>query len=318
MSDVPLSNDPRYRSILVELLGVGEGVKVPARGLPYIVQVEDQPVRQVGCPLDYNDLLDRIEQLDYSVDDPAVRRGALDALASAVSDFLQQAKLGELTPPLQIDLVVTASELAALPFEVARDASGDALVGRRNVDIEITRRIRLPFKDHSERWRPSPRVLFVMASPPGAGVEVPYDENRRALRSALLPWIEPLTGVAEAMPDERNVLSMLPKASVKLIGEACEKAVAERKPFTHIHILAHGTTVGRGVRERFGLALHGDDGKLVAVEAADLAAALNPAAETCSVVTLAVCHGGADVNPIRPGSSLAHALHGAGCSAARF
>jgi hypothetical protein len=37
--------------------------------------------------------------------------------------------------------------------------------------------------------------------------------------------------------------------------------------------------------------------------------ALKAVAQTFAVVTLAVCRGGADVNPIRLGSSLAHRLH---------
>jgi hypothetical protein len=46
-----------------------------------------------------------------------------------------------------------------------------------------------------------------------------------------------------------------------------------------------------------------------AVAAENLPEALKAVAETCAVVTLAVCRGGTDVNPIRPGSSLAHKLH---------
>jgi hypothetical protein len=61
--------------------------------------------------------------------------------------------------------------------------------------------------------------------------------------------------------------------------------------------------------ETFGIALLGSDGKAQAVAAEELADALKAVAKTCAVVTLAVCRGGADVNPIRPGSSLAHRLH---------
>src|SRR3954469_22640511 len=94
-----------------------------------------------------------------------------------------------------------------------------------------------------------------------------------------------------------------------MITEACTKAAADRKPFTHIHILAHGTIVGHAMYERFGIALLGSDKRATAIAAEDLASVLKPVAETCAVVTLVVCHGGADINPIRPGSSLVHRLH---------
>ncbi len=80
----------------------------------------------------------------------------------------------------------------------------------------------------------------------------------------------------EAIPDERNVLVLLPSASLAAIAKACTEAAAEGKSFTHIHILAHGTGVGKGLRERFGIALLGPDGKAAAAIAAeDLAEAFN-------------------------------------------
>jgi hypothetical protein len=162
----------------------------------------------------------------------------------------------------------------------------------------------------STSWQTKPRILFVSASPPSLRVGLPVEENKRALRDALSAWIEPLAGVPEAIPDERNVLVLLPNASLEAIAKACTEAAAGGKSFTHIHILAHGTVVGKGLRERFRIALLGPDGKAAAAIAAeDLAEALKAVAQTCAVVTLAVCRGGADVNPIRPGSSLAHRLH---------
>jgi hypothetical protein len=310
MSETTLCADPRYRSLLVELLRITAGEMILSRDVPYMVQVGDWPVRQVSSPLGFLDLLGALEQL--YVADPANRSAALAHLSEAVTNFVQQAALGKLIPPLQIDLVVSASELSALPFELACNEVGAWLVAREDVDIELTRRVRLPFAHRAPRWHAKPRILFVSASPPGAGKPVPQEENKRALRNALFPWIEPLAGVPEAMPDETNVLMLLPNASLPAITAACEKAAAAKKPFTHIHVLAHGMVVGRGVRERYGLALHNGDGSLTTAEPADLVAALKPVTEDCSVVTLAVCHGGAENNPIYSWSSLAHRLHAAG------
>jgi CHAT domain-containing protein len=311
MSEPTISANPHYQSLMVELLRtgaaemiIGTGNAIMSRGVPYVVQVQDRPARDVKCPLDYLDLLGCIERLDYNAPDGGF--AAVKTLSDEVTSFVGQVvALGE-PRPLQIDLVVSASELAALPFELARDKTGEWLLAREDADIELTRRIRQSFAHRAPRWRTKPRILFISASP-GAGEPVPVEENKKALRDALRPWIEPLANVPEAMPDERDVLVLLPNASLAAIKEACDKAAAAKKPFTHIHVLAHGVVIGEGVRQRYGLALHGED-----VEAAGLLAALKSVAEYCSVVTLAICQGAAENNPIYPGSSLAHGLHAEG------
>jgi hypothetical protein len=311
MSEAAISGSPRYQSLLVELLRTFPGDMILSKGVPYVVQVEDQPVRQATSPLDHLELLNALKQFNYAGDLAKCAAG-LQCLSTAATDFLRQAKLGNLRPPLQIDIVVSASELGELPLELARDEAGQWLLGRVDFDVELTRRIRLPFAHRSARWQAKPRILLITASPPGVGNPVPVAENKRALRTALFPWIEPLAGAPEAIPDERDVLEILPNACLASIKDTCDKSAKEGKPFTHIHILAHGTVVGYGQFEQFGIALHGADGGAIAAKAVDLVEAFKPIADTCLVVTLAVCHGGADINPILPGSSLAHGLHAGG------
>jgi tetratricopeptide (TPR) repeat protein len=96
------------------------------------------------------------------------------------------------------------------------------------------------------------------------------------------------------------------------VADACEAAREAKKPFTHIHLLAHGIIIGKGQRVRYGVALHGNDGNAAPAEASDLVDAVKAVSSECSMVTLAVCHGGTDNNPVYPGSSLVHGLHAAG------
>jgi hypothetical protein len=129
MSESPITDTSRYRSLLVELLRPTTGDMLLSRAVQYVVQVDDEPVRLVTSAIDHNMLLDYLESLDYDRD-PGKRQEALERLTDAVTDFLDQAKLGELKPPLRIDLVMTASELAGLPLELAREPGARSLLGR--------------------------------------------------------------------------------------------------------------------------------------------------------------------------------------------
>jgi CHAT domain-containing protein len=88
----------------------------------------------------------------------------------------------------------------------------------------------------------------------------------------------------------------------------------EGRPFTHLHILAHGCAIGQGFKRRFGLAMHDDAdvGKMNAVAPEQLRRRLATIAEHLVVVTLAACDGGNQANSIAGGGSIAHELHSSG------
>jgi hypothetical protein len=306
MSEAELRVDARYHSVLVELLRHGGDEGILRKDIRYLVQVEDKPVKEVVSPIEQLEFLDRLSELDYRCDDKS-RAAAMASLSDAVTDVLGQIGIEYPKTPLQIDLVVSAGELSALPFELARDQDGSWLLAHPDRDIEITRRVRLGFNHRQLHWPAKPRILFVSASPPEAGNPVPGDASKVALRSALYPWIEPLEGFPEAVPDERTVLRLLENATLRRISYACANV-----GFTPIHILAHGIAINRKHREHFGLALHAEDGSCVATTPEDLAAALAPTMPTCAVVTLTVCESGNETNTILPGASIARKLHEAG------
>jgi hypothetical protein len=283
------------------------------KGDRYLLVRGGAPAREVRITIDHDDFMERLELFRYaSQTDEGQRKQALDELSGTVTSMLGFGK--KPVSAQQIDLVTNAAELSALPFELAVGADGRPIFAVPDRPLVLTRRVRR--ESHGERpvWWSKPRVLFAYASPPGAGPKVPFDDHIDALRVALKPWIEPLAGFEHAVPDERSVLQILPKASLKAIRLEGSKAMKEGRPFTHLHILAHGCAIGQGFKRRFGLAMHddADASKMTAVAPEQLRRRLTTIAEHLVVVTLAACDGGNQANSIAGGGSIAHELHSSG------
>ena len=163
--------------------------------------------------------------------------------------------LGELETsngPIQIDVVTDKVELWSLPFEFLCDRSGRFVLENQDRSILLTRRVRGSFGESLRRWPEKPRVLFAWA---GA---VAAEPHREALYSALEPWIGPHD--QEMVRDTKPVFTELRDAALEDITDACQRAVDEKRPYTHIHLLAHGRPIedvipalgsfGVGLRDR--------------------------------------------------------------------
>jgi hypothetical protein len=218
--------------------------------------------------------------------------------------------------------VLSASELALLPFELALapngfPGAGQPLCLQAQMPLCIMRETRRVAEEFDE-WPDRPRILFVASTPPGYGA-VPVEAHLLALRKALEPWI----GFVETNdPDTRRqqvarYLSVLTHASIERIEEAC---ATER--FTHIHILAHGAQCPGDYDIRFGLALHDARDPLAPADVVSgerLVSALRVSRRgehgklmRPAVVTLASCDSGNVGTIAGVGGSIAHALHEGG------
>ncbi|MBU2669652.1 CHAT domain-containing protein [Actinoplanes bogorensis] len=273
------------------------------RGDRFLRARGNEPVTEVRIPIGHSDFLRRLDHLRYAVEhDPGRREEALRRLAQVVTDVL--GPLGhDGAEPLRVDLVTNAAELSALPFELA----GPSLV--------LTRRVRTGAHHERSLWWSKPRVLFACASPAGAGRPVPIEDHRAALRDALKPWSEPLPveGLADAIRDSRRLLTTVDRASLGRIAAALRAAVDEGRPYTHLHVLAHGCDVGDRFEPAFGVALFDEDDRtMAAVTPEMLRETLRPIEPGPVVVTLAVCDGGNESNSVTGGGSLAHTLHVSG------
>jgi hypothetical protein len=106
-----------------------------------------------------------------------------------------------------------------------------------------------------------------------------------------------------------EVLATLAEATLERLAEACRAAVEEKKPFTHVHLLAHGYPVEQAHKQHFGMALHDESGDLHAVTPEEIEPALKPLLGHTIVVTVATCDAANLTNTITSKRSIAHGLH---------
>ncbi len=269
------------------------------------------PAQEIGFELSQENLDHAMAALDYSrfeyADDlQAVRRTA-EYVLTDIEPYLQDFLLGTkfrrgLRTPCQIDIVARPLELAQLPFEVLEQF---------NPNLIVTRRIRQSWPLPETVHENEPRVLFAWAEPtrkPGSRrrMEVPHERHGELLRSLLRDWGD--KAVVEVKNASMAALTDLLSANAR---------------FTHVHLLAHGVgPQSRGVAagERIDLeqapppttclALENADASMDRVAPEQLAALFKnvPRPETFAIAT---CHS-AEIDPIRSGSTVAHALHAAG------
>lgn len=227
--------------------------------------------------------------------------------------------------PTHLELILSASELAMLPFELAESppgcpGAGTPLLLQSQVPICLTRRVR-----HNHRqdvsWRSKPRILFAAAAP---GTEIPLQEHVDALVEVIQPWID------RARFDEKDPeavysdhLTVLTEATWEKIESTIASPLDEQppRPYTHIHILAHVVETRAAGTSQFGIQLHhpSDPSQPQNVTAQQLALALRPAGKqgtagfSCpTVVTLASCNSDTQKSVIGAGGSVAHTLNESG------
>ena len=288
----------------------------------YLALCGEHEASTVNVPYEHRDFLDQLDTLRYQ--DKARRNVVLSKTAQDMANILSQIPglVSEMIKAQHADqdltnlrLVVSASELALLPFEMAfvpqyAPGTGMHLLLQTQAPLTLTREVRHQGAPATD-WTRTPRILFAAASPPGVG-RVPLAEHLRALRAAIDPWVGPYdrndkAGRAAAVG---KCLTVLPEASIKSIQDACAEG-----GYTHVHLLAHGAAMDITKQEQFGMALHDSNNpsKADVVDGARLASALQ-ADRTASptVVTVAACDSGQVGSVIIQGASLAHNLHLAG------
>jgi hypothetical protein len=280
------------------------------QGDPYLISTGTEcPVREFTSPMEHEDFLALIQDLRYQGNADG-RKAALKKIGEIACNILGTDCLTAISSsisPLQLDLVVNPAEVAALPFEAATDTEGRPLFARDDRVVVLTRRVRHGFAETGVHWPASPRFLYAWAAPPGVG-NVPSHEHEMALRSALEPWL-PVQQGSSSTPDSSDVLWTLGEVTLRKLQEACRTAVEKKKPFTNVHLLAHGYPVGEAPKQHFGIALRGEDGDLHAVTPDELKNALAPLVGHTVVVTLATCDAANLTNTITSKRSIAHELH---------
>ncbi|HKV09946.1 MAG TPA: CHAT domain-containing protein [Thermoanaerobaculia bacterium] len=318
------------RTITLELLRHGPAHNQLLSPLtPYLALCENHAAVTLHVPFEHNQFLHRLSALGYKLseesrlfqlqDTARVLGGVLSGIPGLTAETNRDNGTEE--PLTHLRLIISASELALLPFELALSpdgcpGSGQQLLLQPQLPLCLTREIRRVPGEAME-WPDRPRILFVAAAPPGVGA-IPLESHLLALRRVIDPWVRYFDPEDEKKRKERTEkhLELLTGASV----EAIEKACASGR-YTHVHILAHGVERKEGYDTRFFLALHDSQNanKVDYVSGSRLASALRVARKPDSrglarpiVVTLASCDSGNVGSVAGAGASIAHSLHEAG------
>lgn len=297
---------------------------------PYLGLCDNHAAVTVRVPYDHNEALHHLRSLAYKLGGEN-REFTVDLVARALGEMLgtvpgltaelnrnrDSSRAGE--EDLQFSgthlrMILSASELALLPFEMSLSPSGfpgmgSPLLLQEQSPICLTREVRRTHRTPVV-WPGKPKVLFICASPGDVGA-VPMDDHLRTLRSLLEPWANYAEQGDRRLSDQ---LVVLPNASCAEIEQACAE-----NDFSHVHILAHGIEYADGYDVRFGLALHNPmdpNGPADRVSGDRLATALRPVSRAGArklarplSVTIASCDSGNQGTVGGLGGSVAFALH---------
>ena len=310
----------------------------------YLALCENHPAVTLQLSIEHNQMLYRLSALAYrmgkeprefQVRDTAQLLGELLArIPGLTADMNRRDERSGDSGGQNVDggrathlrLVLSASELALLPFELAVapigfPGAGQPLLLQSAHPVAITRETRRVAEEQVV-WPDRTRVLFVVASPPELPAP-PAMAHLLALRRTLEPWIGTRSRTTEGVTSETDGnrlaqhLTVLTEASLEAIEAACSEG-----NYTHVHILAHGGEYTEGYNTRFGLLLHDSAhpmGPADRVSGERLATALRTSRKGASgqlarpaVVTLASCYSGHVGSVTGVGASIAHALHADG------
>lgn len=289
----------------------------------YLGVCGNQPVEEIEVQWEHREFLSKLAPLRYKPELAGLRLDEVHALGRDMAQMLGrvnglkkrlvEAHATNEAALTHLEIVISASELAMLPFELTRSFAGapgtdeQFLLVQPSAQIELTRRVRGVFEQRIE-WPREPKLLFIAAQP--EGMQVPLQAHMQALLEAIRPFIGFHEDTPQGLLDAtRKYLHILPRASVAEIEQLCRET-----QFSYVHVLAHGLEDDNTPGSPYGLALHagpGRDEKEI-VTGDRLAAALGIADRRPSVITLAACDSGNVREVIHNGASLAHELHRAG------
>ncbi|MQA30708.1 MAG: CHAT domain-containing protein [Luteitalea sp.] len=291
----------------------------------YLAISGDAGAGVVTVPYEHATFERRLRELRYETGDPGDRQAMLHATGVEMGRILGAVPglPGALaTDPnrpgtlIHLRLTLSASELALLPFEIAKAPISPTSTAESCLSIQsrppvcVTRNIRT-VSPEGVVWPEHPRVLFVAGHPD----TVPYAEHREVLLEAIRPFQRP--GGDDLASSESGAREQFGGLLTILIDPTLTDVFRECRDggYTHVHILTHGD-VSDTSQDAYGLVLRGEDDAPEVVSGERFASALTSIGSVVihrpTVVTVASCDSGNVGTVIIPGASFAHALHQAG------
>ena len=224
---------------------------------PYILAHGDfNSLQEVRTPLGQIELLNQLsEQLRYnsgSVAAPGMKWEAIKKCSEQIRPFFID--LDALPENVDhIEVFLNPSELALLPFELLLNKKEEPhFVLNDGKQLVLTRNFRRAEPATFEIPK-NPRILFVHTKPDHKNFmglpfpDVPHKNHAQSLRYALRHW------------DIDNRLTVLANPDFDTFSQTVLEAEAKNNPFTHIHILAHGSMLFDPKRPQnfeYGIAFH--------------------------------------------------------------
>jgi beta-lactamase superfamily II metal-dependent hydrolase len=322
-----MTEDIQIRLVHVEFLRSGPPHNQLLSPLTqYLAIAGDSGAGVVTVPYEQAEFSRRLKQLRYESGE------AEDRLAMLHSTGVEMGKILGSVPGLpgalatdpnqqgtliQLRITLSASELAMLPFELAKAPVSSTSTAENWLSIQtrppvcVTRNIRT-VSPEGVIWPDRPRILFIS----GDEDNVPYREHREVLVKAIQPFRYPGDeDETEPDPDDDrqqfgDLLTILKNPSLSEVFRECRKI-----EYTHVHILTHGD-ISDTSPDAYGLVLRGANDSTEVVSGDQFASALTSVGagriHRPTVVTVASCDSGNVGTVIMPGASFAHALHQAG------
>jgi hypothetical protein len=261
-----------------------------------------------------------VNELRYDDADPNASAEAITFFKKLTTNLFEDIKFFDLEKKypgnLHIRLVTTPLELAQVPFEFVTTPVpvGIPLLANPMRIVTLTREVRQELQS-GYTWPHLPRVLFAWAMP---GDSVPHQEHYDVLAELLKALAKPKKNIPYPEADLSDLLTELPNVSCQSLNEEIVRAANNKneRPYTHIHILAHGghlSTPG-GFQFRLIFCKKGKADETEKVDGKNLSNALLKGNEENipTVVSLSACDSGNTGNSIMSTGSLVYQLHNAG------
>lgn len=213
-------------------------------GKPYLLTHGKQnSFKEVRTPMSQMDLINELgKRLRYDQEagisqeeQEKEKWAAIKKFSDRIHDFfIPFHTIDQKTAHLEVFL--NPSELALIPFELMLDENEEPrFIKKDETHFTITRNFR-----RNSAWKGrdiplTPRVLFAHSRPTHKNYlnlpfsEVPFQKHESAITYAMKHM-----NIAQQ-------LTVLPNPSFNSFKDAIKKAAEEENPYTHIHILAHGS-----------------------------------------------------------------------------
>jgi beta-lactamase superfamily II metal-dependent hydrolase len=319
-----MTDEIQIRTVTVEFLRSGPPHNQLLSPLTqYLAVCGDAGAGVVTVPYEHAAFERRLKELRYETGDAGDRLLMLHEIGVEMGKILGSvpglpgALMGDPNKSatlLHLRLTLSASELAHLPFELAKAPVGPGATAESWLAIQtrppvcVTRNIRT-VSTEGVVWPNKPRILFISGDP----AFVPFDDHREALLTAIGPFRYPGERDSSGTAREQfgELLTILKDPTLEDVLRECHQT-----KYTHVHILAHGDHYHSSA-DSYGLVLQGqNDAEPDVVSGERFCSALTSVGRDSihrpTVVTVASCDSGNIGSVSIPGASFAHALHQAG------